>query len=166
MANSQNKRVYGLRPSINMQTELIRVQKTPRRLWLHRREKSHWPIFMGKPMFREITYYVYISFRRETLQFYIGRKTIRWIHPNSDIDYFGSGQWISYAKQHKIKLEKEILKICSSLEEAKRIEKKLLVACQFNKFCMNIEHRPRNHPSYPKLMVGKFKLPLEGAGHA
>ena len=92
-------------------------------------------------------HYVYVSFRRDTRQFYIGCHSA--LSPQDG--YVGSGVWVWCMQDLGIALEKEVLKVCPTREAALRIEKSLINSLRPNPLCMNNKHTknwitPANKP--------------------
>ena len=85
-------------------------------------------------------HYVYVSFRRDTRQFYIGCHSA--LSPQDG--YVGSGVWVWCMQDLGIALEKEVLKVCPTREEALRIEKSLINSLRPNPLCMNNKHTTKN----------------------
>jgi hypothetical protein len=81
-------------------------------------------------------HYVYVSFRRETRQFYIGCRSSL----TPDDGYMGSGVWVWCMQDLGIKLEKEVLKTFATRDQALVTEQKLICAFRSNPLCMNHKH--------------------------
>lgn len=80
-------------------------------------------------------HYCYVSFRRETKQFYIGCRSA-W-NLEDDTQYVGSGVWITCMRQLGINLEKEVLKVFPDRKEALRVEGVLIERFRNHPLCMN-----------------------------
>jgi hypothetical protein len=83
------------------------------------------------------THYVYVSFRRETRQFYIGCRSGFSVGD----DYFGSGIWVRCMLERGVTLEKEVLKTYPNRAAAERAERLLINAFKDHPLCMNSKYK-------------------------
>ena len=66
--------------------------------------------------------YIYVTYRPDTKEFYIGSRTIKNKTPSDDFRYFGSGTWVKDMYKYGIYIKKEVLAVFSEKEKARVYE--------------------------------------------